>query len=159
MHCRTVSLSLQLIGEDCGAALAALPGDQRQRPAPRSRKNAKVIPLWHPIHDAAFAMDLLTRIHGQSAKTTANPGFRLAPLTSISGMQPGYAAPPPHMLLRRHVQAPGIPGNITPNTAQCRSARASSANTSARMDGGVPEYAANMKSTLRYTSLEHMEGL
>jgi hypothetical protein len=94
-------------------------------------------------------MDLMTQIYGLSAKMTTNDGFHTALLASISGKQAGYTAPTPRILAQRHVEAPYIPGNILVNVAPRRSGWGSSADQFTRMEGGIPEYAANMPSTLR----------
>jgi len=76
-------------------------------------------------------------------------GFRDAMFTSIYIKKPGYAAPTTHILAKRHVQAPSIPGNMRINFTKDLAGRASSADRLARIDGAIPGYAAKMPSTSR----------
>lgn len=93
-------------------------------------------------------MDLITQINRPSAMTIASPGFRLAKLASIDGMRPDYTAQAPHIPVTRRVSLPSILGNNSPVRFLNRTDLPCSAELLSRMDGGFPEYAADMKSTL-----------
>ena len=76
-------------------------------------------------------------------------GFHVAMFTSVYSKQPEYMARTPDIPAPRHVQAPSILRNMRINAAKSLAGRAFSAETSARIDGSIPEYTANMPSTLR----------
>jgi hypothetical protein len=97
-------------------------------------------------------MNSMLQINDASAKTPAESGFRRAMFAGIDGMRPGYMAQTPHTQAVRHVLPPSILENKAPLPSQHRSGRPSSADAWDRMDGGFPECAADMKSTLRWAS-------
>jgi hypothetical protein len=75
--------------------------------------------------------------------------FESAVFASVYGTEPAYEATAPDIQARRHVQAPSILGDMQINSAKGKAGRASSADMPARIDGGNPEYTANMPSTSR----------
>lgn len=75
--------------------------------------------------------------------------FERAMFTSVYGKRPAYAAIAPDIQAPRHVRAPSILENMRANSAKAHSGRPFATDMSSRIDGGIPEYAANMPSTLR----------
>ena len=75
--------------------------------------------------------------------------FERAMFASVYVKKPAYAAIAPDIQAPRHVRAPSILENMRGNYARAHSGRPFATDTSSRMDGGIPEYAANMPSTSR----------
>jgi hypothetical protein len=97
-------------------------------------------------------MNSMQKINEQSAKTTAGSGVRCAMFVSVDGMRLGYMAQTAHILAACHALPPSNLGNNSPLSSQHCSGLAYPAKGLLRMDGGFPECAADMKSTLRWVS-------